>query len=116
MKRKIFTIFLIGLPVVVFALEVPYLGGRVNDLASMIDNREMLECDPAKMYCLRNMLEHICSTLDNEPDRLKQDIELQNLVNFQVPYLLAEALMTSTVHRVKATASNRSRTIKTAID
>ena len=86
------------------------------DLASMIDNREMLECDPAEMQGLRNTLEYICSVIDNEPDRLKQDIELQNLVNFQVPYLLAEALMTSTVHRVKATASNRSRTIKTAID
>jgi len=86
------------------------------DLASMIDNREMLECDPAKMQGLRNTLEYICSVIDNEPDRLKQDIELQNLVNFQVPYLLAEALMTSTVHRVKATASKRSRTVKTATD
>lgn len=86
------------------------------DLASMIDNREMLECDPAKMQGLRNTLEYICSVIDNEPDRLKQDIELQNLVNFQVPYLLAEALMTSTVHRVKATASKRSCTVKTVID
>ena len=33
-----------------------------------------------------------------------------------VVVLLAVALITSTVHRVKATASNRSRTIKTAID
>ncbi len=86
------------------------------NLENLIDNREMLECDPAKMYCLRNMLEHICSTLDNEPDRLKQDIELQNMVNYQVPYLLAEALITSAAHKVKTTACKRNQTLKTAVD
>ena len=86
------------------------------DLESLIDNREMLECDPAKVRYLKNILEHICSTLDNEPDRLNKDIELQKLVNYQVPYLLAEALMTSTVHTAKATAGKRKKTLKTAID
>lgn len=86
------------------------------DLASLIDNREMLDCDPAKMHDLRNTLEYICSVIDNEPNRLKQDIELQNLVNYQVPYLLAEALMTSTVHRVKASANKRNHIVITAID
>ena len=86
------------------------------DLDNMINNQEMLDCDSAKMSRLRNTLEYICSVFNKEPGRFKQDIEMQNLVNYQVPYLLAEALMTSTTHKIKTTACKRQYILRTAID
>ena len=86
------------------------------DLAKLIEHREMVECEPAKMHALRKLLMYICSAIENQPDRLQQDSTLQNLISCQAPYLLAEALMTSTVHRGKATSENRIKTLKTTID
>lgn len=86
------------------------------ELAKHIEHREMVECEPAKMHALRMLLMYICSTINKQPDRLQQDTRLQNLISYQVPYRLAEALMTSTVHRGKATSENRIKTLKSAID
>ena len=85
-------------------------------LARLIQKREMLECEPAIMHELRMLLMYICSTINKQPDRLQQDTRLQNLISYQVPYQLAEALMTSTVHRGKAISENRIKTLKSAID
>lgn len=85
-------------------------------LATLIQHREMVECEPAKMHELRKLLIYICSSINKQPDRLRQDTTLQNLFSFQVPYLLAKALMTSTVHKVRATTDKRNKTIKTATD
>ena len=85
------------------------------DLAKLIEHREMVECEPAKMHALRKLLMYICSAIENQPDRLQQDSTLQNLIICQVPYLLAEALITSAIHRSKATSENRIKTLKTAI-
>jgi len=86
------------------------------ELAKLIEHREMVECEPAKMHALRKLLMYICSAIGNQPDRLQHDTRLQNLISYQVPYHLAKALMTSTVHKVKVTTDNRNKTIKNAID
>ena len=86
------------------------------ELAKIIQNREMLECEPVIMHELRMLLIYICSTIDKEPNRLQHDAELQNLFSYQVPYLLAKALMTSVVHKAKATTDKRNKIIKTATD
>jgi len=86
------------------------------DLAKLIQHREMVECEPAEMHELRQLLIYICTSIHKQPDRLQQDTSLQNLLSNQVPYLLAKALMTSTVHKVKAITDKRNKTIKTAID
>jgi AraC family ethanolamine operon transcriptional activator len=86
------------------------------DLARLIQRREMVKCEPAKMQQLRRLLIYICSTIDKEPDSLRHDTTLQNLVSYQVPYLLAKALMTSTVQKIKATTEKRNKAIKTATD
>lgn len=86
------------------------------ELARIIQNREMLECEPAIMHELRMLLINICTTIDKEPDRLRQDTALQNLFSYQVPYLLAIALMTSTAHKIKATTEKRNEAIKNATD
>jgi AraC family ethanolamine operon transcriptional activator len=86
------------------------------DLAKLIQHSEMVECEPAEMHALRKLLIYICSSIDKQPDRLQQDTSLQNLFSYQVPWQLAKALMTSTVHNVKATTDKRNETIKTAID
>ena len=86
------------------------------DLDSMIANREMLDCNPAIMFRLRKTLGHICSTLENNQECFYQDIELQNMVKHQVPYLLAQAMMSSETHSIKATANMKGHVIKTVID
>ena len=86
------------------------------NLVKLIQNREMVKCEPARMQQLRELLIYICSTIDREPDRLQQDTTLQNLISYQVPYLLAKTLMTSTVHKDKATTEKRNETIKSVID
>jgi AraC family ethanolamine operon transcriptional activator len=85
-------------------------------LDSMIGNMEILNCNPAIMFSLRTTLGHICSITENNPERFYQDIELQNIVKHQVPYLLAQALMSAEAHSIKATANTKSQTIKTVID
>ncbi len=68
------------------------------------------------MFSLRTTLGHICSITENNPERFYQDIELQNIVKHQVPYLLAQALMSTEAHNIKATANTKGKTIKTVID
>ena len=86
------------------------------NLVKLIQNREMVKCEPAKMQQLRELLIYICSSIDKEPDRLRHDTTLQNQVSYQTPYLLAKALMSSTSHRKKVTTEKRNDTIKTATD
>lgn len=86
------------------------------DLARLIQRREMAVCEPSKMQELRKLLMYICSTIDKEPDRLQQDTTLQNLFCYRVPYLLAEALMTSTVYSGIATTEKRNNDLKAATD
>ena len=88
----------------------------IPDLSRMIGNREMLNCNPATMYRLRNTLELICRATKNSPQRFYEDIELQKLVKHQVPYLLAQALISAEAPCIKTTARTRGRAIKTMID
>ena len=86
------------------------------DLDSMIANREMLDCNPANMFRLRKLLADICTKVENNPERFYKDIELHNTVKHQVPYLLAQALMSAETHCIKATANMKVQAIKTVID
>ena len=86
------------------------------DLDKMVGRSEMVECDPAAMHRLRKMLKHICQVVETHPDELKQNIALQNLVKYEVPYLLAQALMSSETQNGKAMPSKRNYAVKTAID
>jgi AraC family ethanolamine operon transcriptional activator len=86
------------------------------DLAEIIGAREMAICDPAVMYRLRKTLQYICQVVDSDPEALKQNANLQNLVGHEVPYLLAQTLMSSDAPVCKAAPDKRSRALKTAIE
>ena len=85
-------------------------------MAQMTGKNEMLNCSPATMSRLRITLGYICDLVENKPTCFSREIELQELVNYQVPYLLAQALLTSETHTVKKTDGNRSRALKTTIN
>lgn len=86
------------------------------DLDRMIGSKDMIDCDPAIMRRLRNVLHTICESIDNNSVRQIQHIEIQNLIVHKVPYLLAQALMASEAHTIRTTADKRNLAFTTAID
>lgn len=86
------------------------------ELDKMVGSQEMLNCDPAIMQRLRKTLFFICDSIDNISAQLKPNLDLQNLIKHEVPYLLAQALMSSETHSFKTTASKRNHALNAAID
>jgi AraC family ethanolamine operon transcriptional activator len=86
------------------------------DLDEIVASREMATCDPAVMHRLRKTLRHICQVVDSNPDELNQNANLQNLVKNEVPYMLAQALVSSEVFLGKASPYKRSQVLKKALE
>jgi len=86
------------------------------ELDQLIGTREMVVCHPEIMKHLRDTLQAICISVDNNPDSPKHDIGLHDLIKHEVPHLLAQALMTAETKEVKIALEQRGRTLKLAID
>lgn len=97
-----------------FNILCPHWG--YPELDKLIDSREMVICHPEVMKYLRDTLQTICMKVDNKPDSLKHDIGLQDLIKYDVPHLLAQALMTAETKEIKIVPEQRSRALKLAID
>ena len=86
------------------------------ELDKLIGAKEMVFCHPEIMKHLRHTLQTICTAVDNNPDSLAHDIGLQGLIKYDVPLLLAQALVTAETKAVKKVPDKRSRILKPAID
>jgi AraC family ethanolamine operon transcriptional activator len=86
------------------------------ELDRLTGTREMIVCDPVIMKHLRDTLQTICITVDNNSDSLKHDMGLQDLIKYDVPHLLAQALMTAETNNLKLSPDKRSLILKSAID
>ncbi len=86
------------------------------ELDELIGTREMAVCHPKMMGQLRNTLQAICTTVSDNPDLLKRNINLQNLIKYEVPHLLMQALMTAETQAIKTAPAKRSHALKTAVD
>ena len=86
------------------------------ELDKLIGIREMVVCCPKIMRQLRNTLQAICTTVDDSPDLLKHNINLQNLIKYEVPNLLMHALMTAETQAIKTAPEKRIYALKTATD
>jgi AraC family ethanolamine operon transcriptional activator len=86
------------------------------DLNEIIGVRERAACDPAIMYKLRKTLHYICQLADNDPDELKHSSAVQNLVRFEVPHLLLQALTSSEAVPFNSTPGKRNHALKTALE
>ena len=86
------------------------------ELDKLIGTREMVVCHPEIMKYLRDTLQTICIKVDNNPDSLKHDIGLQDLIKYDVPHLLVQALMTAETKEIKIAPKQRGRALKLAID
>ena len=86
------------------------------ELDKLIGTREMVVCHPDIMKHLRDTLQTICTTVNNNPESLKHDIGLQDSIKVGVPHLLAQALITAETRIVKTARAKRSRILKLAID
>jgi AraC family ethanolamine operon transcriptional activator len=86
------------------------------DLDEMIGAREMVICDPAIMYRLRKVLQSICQVSASDAEALEQNARLQTLIRQEVPYLLAQALLSSDIPVCKAAPNRRNRALKAAIE
>ena len=85
-------------------------------LDKIIANREMVTCNPELMQLLRKTLQTICLTVDNSPELLNHNTDLQNLITSEIPYLLSQALMQAETQDIKTMPAKRSYALKTAID
>ena len=86
------------------------------ELDKLIGTREMVICHPEVMKQLRDALQTICTIVDNKPDSLRYDIGLQDLIKYDLPQLLAQAVMTADTKDIKIAPVQRSRALKLAID
>ena len=76
----------------------------------------MVVCNPEIMQLLRKTLQTICLTVDNNPGLLNNSTDLQDIITFEIPYLLSTALMQSEIQDIKVMPTKRSYALKTAID
>ncbi|MCK5662873.1 MAG: helix-turn-helix domain-containing protein [Thiotrichaceae bacterium] len=86
------------------------------ELNKLIDSREMVICNPEIMQQLRITLQTICTTIDSKPDLLKQSTDLQDLIRYEVPYLLVQALITAETQEINTMPAKRNHALKTAVD
>lgn len=86
------------------------------ELDKLIGTRETVVCHPKIMKHLRDTLQTICTIVDNKPDSLKHDIGLQDLIKYEVPHLLAQALMSADTKKIKKVLNKKSLILKLAID
>ena len=85
-------------------------------LDKLISKREMVICRSDIMQLLRNTLQTICTTVDNNPELLNHSTDLQDLITFEIPYLLSQALIEAETQDIKPMPVKRSHALKTAID
>ena len=89
---------------------------ELPELDKIINKREMVSCNPVKIQRMRTLLHSICKTLDNNPDKLKLNAVLQNIIEYEVPYLLMQTLMLSEDQLTRSTPKKRTHALKTAIE
>ncbi len=85
-------------------------------LDKLIAKREMVICNPEIMPLLRKTLQTICITVDNNPEQLNHNTDLQELIKVEIPYLLSQALMEAETQDIRTMPAKRSYALKTAID
>jgi len=85
-------------------------------LDKLIAKREMVICNPEIMQLLRKTLQTICTSVDDNPELLSHNTDLQDLITFEIPYLLSQALMQAETQNIKALPAKRSNALKTGID
>ena len=89
---------------------------ELPELDKIINKREMAFCNPVKFQQLRTLLHSVCKTLESNPDKLKLNSILQNIIEYEVPYLLVQTLMLSENQITKSTPEKRTHALKTAIE
>ncbi len=86
------------------------------EIADIIDGREMVYCAPVKMHRLRNAMQLVSTMVNTHPDFLEHNPGLWEIMDYDIPFLLVDALMTSTAPKLRTTAGNRTRALKSAVE
>ena len=89
---------------------------ELPELDEILNKREMVSCNPVKLQQLRTTLHSVCATLDNDPDLLNRSPALQEIIQHEVPFLLAQTLMSSEDQLTNIAPAKRTHALKTAID
>jgi AraC family ethanolamine operon transcriptional activator len=89
---------------------------QLPELDKLIAKREMVICKPDIMQLLRKTLKTICLAINNNPGLLSHNTALQDLIKFEIPNLLSQALMQAESQDIKTMPNKRSYALNTAID
>jgi len=93
---------------------------ELPEFNQLMTRREMISCNPDIMLQLRHILKVVCNTLYNEPNALNKENHneksLQHTIEYEIPYLLMQALMTGEKIQQQPTASKKARALDAAIE
>lgn len=88
----------------------------LSEPADIIGGREIVYCEPVKMRRLRNARKLVSRMVKTHSDCLEHNTELQRMMNYAIPFLLVDALMSSTAPTLKTTARYRTRALTSALE
>ena len=91
-------------------------GWELPELDDIVSNREMASCHPVKLQQLRARLHSVCTILDDNPEFLLASPILQNIIQYEVPWLLAQVLLSADALQTRSTPEKRSYALKTALE
>ena len=86
------------------------------EFAKLARRGEMVRCLPAHLNALRSKLQSVCSVLDNNPVARQQHHELNDIISFEIPYLIARALMSADLPLQNPTPAKRAKALRQAVD
>jgi AraC family ethanolamine operon transcriptional activator len=89
---------------------------QLPELDKLIARREMVISKPDIMQLLRKTLKTICTTVNHNPELLRHNTALQDLIKIEMPKLLSQALMQGESQDIKTMPIKRSHALKTAVD
>lgn len=89
---------------------------ELPELDEILNKSEMVSCNPVRLQQLRTTLYSVCTMLDNNPGLLRRSPALQNIITHEVPYLLAQTIMSSEAQPTNPAPEKRTRALKTAVE
>ena len=89
---------------------------ELPDIDKIIGGREMAACRRQDIGAIRSRLAYVCQVLSLHPEKLENDIALQNIVTYEIPALIVSALTSLPDREIRPTPGQRDKLIRKALE
>lgn len=86
------------------------------EFAEMASKGDMWVCNPNQLKTLRIRLRFVCAVLDGNPDAQQQYPSLNSIINYEIPYLLAQILMSGGLPLKNPVSAKRAKALTKGLD